>query len=658
MAKPNKKAKVTALAMLTTAAWCAVAAAVLYLFPAIFDGLNNRMYDWKLSLETPPDQYRRIVHLDVDDAAIGQFGLWPWDRSISAEMVRRLKAMGAAMVVFDVLYTTPRPGEGDEALFKAVKEAGNVVMPVAMGLSYNEQEKLVVDVDASAKGDLVYDNAWNLDVPKMFALPKAVTLKSSGLPLLPLLQDAKAFGHITGTPDRDGVYRRIPLLVKLEDKYVPHVSLATLAAVLGLSPDTINVSKKGYIELTPVGQPIRIPVDSSGRMLIHWGPIWESFPHYSVTDVMSDKPDASRAARYKDKIVVVGVVATGTTDFGVTPVGVHSPLNRIHSNALSTILMNNFILHWPAWPFIILKSIIVTILFSFIAGRLRLRNAILLAIGLCVFSVGYVIALFNYVSLDVPLAEFLFIFVPGAFAGLIVRTATLELQASRASKAVERYLSPELLESIVEQGMELDLSTKRTELTVMFVDVQGFSTISEVVDVEYINRLLNEFFEAMTKAIFQHKGTVDKFLGDGILAFFGNPVPLENHAQAGLRAALEMQRSMDELNARVSQWGIAELENGIRIRIGMNSGLMIVGNIGSSRRLEYTVLGSTVNIASRLQSLAPSGGIIVTTRTKQLAREDVQYDGPDHVKVKGIDREIEVFRIYPEAIKEYYEAGR
>jgi len=657
MKNTKKKTKVTALATLTTGLWCLLAVAILYLFPSIFDGINKRLYDWKLSYETPPDQYRRIVHLDVDDAAIGQFGLWPWDRSISAEVVRRLKDIGAAVIVFDVLYTTPRGAQGDQALFQTVKEAGNVVMPAALGLSDNQEDKLVVDGDASAKGDSMYDNAWNLDVPKVFQIPKVVSLKNNGLPLLPLIQDSKCVGHIAGTPDHDGVYRRIPLIVRLEDKYVPHLSLAALAAALNISPDAINVSKKGRIELTPVGQPIKIPVDQSGRMLIRWGPIWESFPHYSVTDVLSDKPDASRATRYKDKIVVLGVVATGTTDFGVTPMGAHSPLNRIHSHALSTILMNNFIVQWPPWPLIILKSILVTIAFSFIAGRLRLRNAILGAIGLCIFSLVYVIGLFRFASLDVPAAEFLFIFIPGAFAGLIVRTATLELQASRASKAVERYLSPELLESIVEQGMELDLSTKRTELTVMFVDVQGFSTISEVVDVEYINRLLNEFFESMTRAIFNHKGTIDKFLGDGLLAFFGNPVPLENHAHAGLKAALEMQRSMDELNARVSQWGIAELENGIRIRIGMNTGLMIVGNIGSSRRLEYTVLGSTVNIASRLQSLAPSGGIIVTTRTKQLAKEEVQYEGPDHVRVKGIDREIEVFRIYPEAIKQYFEAG-
>ena len=236
-----------------------------------------------------------------------------------------------------------------------------------------------------------------------------------------------------------------------------------------------------------------------------------------------------------------------------------------------------------------------------------------------------------------------------------MRITTLELQAARASKAVERYLSPELLEHIVEEGMDLDLSTKRTELTIMFVDVEGFSTISETVDVEYINRLLNDFFEEMTQAIFQHRGTVDKFLGDGLLAFFGNPVPLKNHAQAALRAALEMQKSMVKLNAELSQWGISELEKGISIRIGINTGLVIVGNIGSARRLEYTVLGSAVNIASRLQSLAPSGGIIMTARTHSLSRDHVACEGPDHVKVKGIDKAIEVFRIYPDAIERYHE---
>ena len=319
------------------------------------------------------------------------------------------------------------------------------------------------------------------------------------------------------------------------------------------------------------------------------------------------------------------------------------------------MLMNNFIVQIPPFPHVAVIAVILTVLFSTAAGMLRLKTAILSAFLVCAVFVLSSIAIFSMWSYDLPLTELLLVFVPGAFAGLMVRTATMELQAARASKAVERYLSPELLESIVEQGMELDLSTKRTELTVMFVDVEGFSSISEVVDVEYINRLLNEFFEAMTLAIFRHKGTVDKFLGDGLLAFFGNPVPLENHAQSAVRAAMEMQKSMVELNNRLSQWGINELEAGIRIRIGMNTGLMIVGNIGSSRRMEYTVLGSTVNIASRLQSLAPSGGIIMTTRTKVLAKDHIAYEGPDHVKVKGIEKAIEVFRIHPEAITRYFE---
>jgi adenylate cyclase len=396
-------------------------------------------------------------------------------------------------------------------------------------------------------------------------------------------------------------------------------------------------------------------VDSKGRIIIHWGKIWESFPHYSVTDVLSDKPDASRADRYKDKIVIIGVVATGTTEFGVSPVSINTPLNRIHSNLLNTILMNNFITPINPFPYLVALSVILTVLFSLTSGWLRLRNAIILAFAVVILTVSGSIALFTSLSYELPITEFLFVFMPGMLAGIIVRITTLELQAARASKAVERYLSPELLEHIVEEGMDLDLSTKRTELTIMFVDVEGFSTISETVDVEYINRLLNDFFEEMTQAIFQHRGTVDKFLGDGLLAFFGNPVPLENHAQAALRAALEMQKSMVKLNAELSQWGISELEKGISIRIGINTGLVIVGNIGSARRLEYTVLGSAVNIASRLQSLAPSGGIIMTARTHSLARDHVACEGPDHVKVKGIDKAIEVFRIYPDAIERYHE---
>jgi class 3 adenylate cyclase len=258
---------------------------------------------------------------------------------------------------------------------------------------------------------------------------------------------------------------------------------------------------------------------------------------------------------------------------------------------------------------------------------------------------------FVYLSYDIPVAELLIVFAPAGVVLLGVKVVTIELQALRTARAVERYLSPELLSSITAGETELDISTKRVELTIIFVDIEGFSTISETVAVEYINGLLNDFLDTMTQAVFEYHGTVDKFLGDGLLAFFGDPVKLDNPAQSAVDAAIRMQRSMSDVNARWAKAGIEELAKGIRIRIGINTGLVVVGNVGSSRRLEYTVVGSAVNVASRLQSLAPSGGIIFTARTKGLLKEAVPCEGPDYVRVKGIDKDIEVYRMFPEHIQ-------
>jgi adenylate cyclase len=258
---------------------------------------------------------------------------------------------------------------------------------------------------------------------------------------------------------------------------------------------------------------------------------------------------------------------------------------------------------------------------------------------------------FIFLSYEVSSSEFLIIFAPAVAICLVGRIVSVELDAYKASKALERYLSPDLVKDIIGSGAEVDLTTKKRDLTIMFVDIQGFSTMSEEVEVEHVNRFLNDFFEIMTGAVFEQKGTVDKFLGDGMLAFFGDPVPLENHALAGLEAALRMQERMKGLNAQWSHCGVPQLEKGMTIRIGLNSGSVIVGNIGSQRRLEYTVLGSVVNIASRLQSLAPPGGIIMTESTWSKVKKEIECQGPEVVRVKGIDRGIPIYKIFAENIE-------
>jgi len=343
MAHQKKTKKVSGIASIAAISWSLIAAILVYFLPHLGEGLNHKIYDWKISLADPPEPHSRIVHVDVDDEAIRQFGVWPWDRAMSAKLVQRLTELGAKVIVFDVLYTAKgRNPAGDQEFLHTVKETGNVVSACVMGLSPNERDKLEVDPDRS-RADALYDVSWNTSVPQALQPLKVVSLKNSSLPLEPIITNSKGIGHICAAPDKDGVYRKIPLLVKLEDRCVPSLSLAALKLFLGLPEDNITVSNKGEIHVESDAQLIRIPLDSKGMMLVNWGNVWESFKSYSVTDLLSDRPDPARASRYKDKIVIVGVVATGTTDFGVTPRDTHSPLTRIHSHALSTILRGNFI---------------------------------------------------------------------------------------------------------------------------------------------------------------------------------------------------------------------------------------------------------------------------------------------------------------------------
>ncbi len=641
-------------------AWCVIATALLCYFPHLGDRLNFRVYDLKMRLATPPDRSPVLVHADIDDDARTKYKEWPWDRAIAGEIIGRLSQMGAKAVVFDIMYSIAGPTkDGDAKLFEAVKQAGNVVSAFTAGITSDKEARLdseKLEEITKKRADSIYDRAWATHVPRVVDLLRINELRASYLPLDQLIENSAALGHISATADIDGIHRRVPLLIQLADRCVPSLGLAALMIYWGAKSEDVSFNGKGYLEIKRPSDTIRIPVDSQCRIPVNWGKIWdetwETIPHYSVTDVLSDEPDPSRASRYKGKIVVIGVTITGGTDVGVTPLDPQTPLSRIHSHVISTILTGNFIREIPALPYLVVLAVVAAVGFCVAAIKIRLKFGLIALAAICTASLALSYAAFALWRYEIPLAEFFFVFVPAAVGSLSTRTFSVELQASRATKALEKYLSPEFLNMIVSKGVELDLSTRRKELTILFADIEGFSTMSEAVEVEYINQILNDFFERMTRVVFQYQGTVDKFLGDGLLAFFGDPLPIENHALAAVNAALKMQKEMAEMDREWSSAGIAGLDRGLRIRIGINSGLVIVGNVGSSRRLEYTVIGSAVNIASRLQSLAPPGGVIMTGRTWAGVRNEVPFraEGPANLRVKGINRDISVYRIQPEQI--------
>lgn len=343
--------------------------------------------------------------------------------------------------------------------------------------------------------------------------------------------------------------------------------------------------------------------------------------------------------------MVVAYAATGTTDMGINPFFPDFLLSRIHSCALSTLLTGRFIRSVNAFPLAVPAAGPASLLFSFACLRIRYRYGIALEIAIAVGFVVFAFLYLRFFSLEIPASAPLLLFATSATTFLVARTISMESRVNRISRAMERYLSPQMLASVAEPSHDIDLSTKRKELTILFVDMKGFSAISESVDVEYLQAFLNDFLERMTRAVFDHGGTVDKFLGDGLLAFFGDPVELENHAVAAIKAAAQMHREIKQLNEKWSGAGIQELAEGVEIRIGINSGMVVVGNIGSQRRMEYTVLGSAVNVASRLQEAAFPKRILISARTFFLARDHVRCIGPRAIRVKGMDREIRVYEI-------------
>lgn len=643
------------MGLLISLAWCITTTLVVYLRPDLCEGLNHRLYNMKIALATPPEHTDQIVHVDVDDKAVQKYGRWPWDRSFSAKIVKRLSELGARAIVFDVLYTVhnEQTAAGDEVFVAAVKRADNVVPGTGLALTDDYKKKLDYK-EAPHRASALHDKAWEIPVPDGIALKRVEKLKRSWLPFLELIESSREVGHIKGTRDSDGVYRRLPLMVSFEGRVLPCLSLAALSAAWDLKRDdiakTFSLDPSGRLIIRHDSQTFRVPVTSEGELLVNWGTMWKSFDRLSVTDVLSDDPDDTRRSRYEGKIVFVAVTTTGSTDFAVSPVERDTPMSRIHSHALSTILTENYIFPVPPFPYSVIPAAIVALLFALAASKLRWKIGV--AVGAVVGALSFValVLFFTIARYDVPMTEYFLVFLPAASFAMVTRAVLIEMQAARASRALERYLAPELLEDILESGEELDISAKRRELTILFVDIQGFSSISEQVDVEYVHQVLNDFYERMTRAVFDHNGTIDKFLGDGVLAFFGDPIPLENTAQAAVGAAVQMQQEIRKLNERWTQAGIPMLESGIKIRIGINTGQVVVGNLGSARRLEYTVVGSAVNIASRLQTIGPAGGIMMSERTRSLLNDALQYDGPDSARVKGIERDLIVYRILPESI--------
>jgi len=471
-------------------------------------------------------------------------------------------------------------------------------------------------------------------------------------PLNPILRSARWIGFFNNLPDFDGVIRHTALTLRVGNRYFPSLDAAVAAIALGLTPrDIVPITQTpeegALLESIDFGGKVRAPVDGRGLMAINYLGRDRTFENFSVADIMNGKKDQE----LKGKVVLVGATAQGTFDQRVTPLEKITSGVEMHANAVDNILTGRFLRRGLLVDLgEVAVALLLAILFALIFARVRVTRALpALAGSAALVWIGSSAAFWSgyEVFAALPLVELGSMFV----LVTVFRYATEEKSKRQLRKAFQLYLNPEVMEEMLLSPESLQLGGKEMDLTVMFSDIRGFTGIAEKLSPTALVHLLNAYLSPMTEIVLRRRGTLDKYIGDAVMAFFGAPVQTGLHAANACDTALEMIEALRRLRERwrIEEPGWPEVDIGI----GIHSGPMVVGNMGSEQRFSYTVMGDNVNLASRLEGLNREYGthVLVTEQTLNAARKGLNEDAAyaarelDSVRVKGKLEPVRIFEL-------------
>jgi adenylate cyclase len=622
--------------------------AAVFLFPATIGGWDDRMNDVLFHIRYvwsgPEPLDENIAHINIDDASMARVDRYVWSRAFYADLLSFLGRAGSRGAVFDIIFARPGFAHDDSVFIASAQSSGIAFSAIAFTPSEGSS---MVHPGENRRVHIIDSSKWAVRIvrdgnPQIGSTPIVASIPA-------LLGASRGIGFINAEADPDGVYRRMPLLMGFNGSYYPSLAFRVACDYLQVSPDSISVEFGRSIVLhsaTFPGGTIRdivIPIDNRGRLLLNYPGYWKDFAHYSFTNLMDNASNPETRAdiegEFAGTLAFIGETATGSSDIGPTPLEDKFPLVGIHSLIVNSILTENFIRPAPLWIELGLTVLLVAFLtvLSF-----SVRPLVILGVfGICTFiqaGVGIYAFLFYGV---------LFMTLPGLISllimcgGLIVlRTLSEQREKQFLRRTLERYFSPPVVRKIIDQPDILSAGEKR-RLTILFSDIVGFTPYCASRSPEEVKRTLNEYFNAMAEIVFRYEGTIDKYIGDGLMVFFGDPVRVDNHALNAVRAAREMQRQCRVLK---EQW-IREGRLPLKIRIGIHTGEVIVGDMGTDQRMDYTVLGANVNLAQRLEMYAPPEGILLSEEAYSDTRNDVQIVSSRKITVKGLTEEIQVHEV-------------
>jgi adenylate cyclase len=580
--------------------------AIIITSTGMLSGLESRSVDWRFKARGVRKPTAPVVIVSIDDDSFARMPeRWTWPRNFYGKAVDNLKKWGAKVIGFDVIYSEPtaRNPKEDKTFGDAIKKAGNIILGTAV--LYEEDAK-------SEKR-------------------KAI------LPIPVLKSGAYDTGLIQHAFDEDTIIRRSSMVA--DDGSTRFYSLSLLAAGLysGLKKESMQVGK----EEIKWGK-YDIPISADGMMRVNFaGPAgtFNTVSFYKVYFGEDVNPE-----QFKGKIVLVGSTADLLHDVFVTPFssyGEKMPGVEIHANVINTIMNGLYIKRTDALTgFLLLLGI--GILTCFMIFRIQAwQGMIVVAIEMLVyvFITRYMFETRNYLMDFVnPIFCMLFCYLSIS----TYKVGVEEREKHKIKNIFSKYVSDVLVEELL-RSPELKLGGEKKEITVLFSDIRGFTTMSEKMQPEEVVHILNEYLSEMTEAIFVNKGTLDKFVGDAVMALFNTPAPLKDHALCAVRTAFLMKKKLAALNEK---W-IKEGKHPLKIGIGINTGEAIAGNMGSMKRMEYTVIGDTVNLASRLESATKGLGaeILISDHTYEQVKDHVRVKRFDNITVKGKEELLTVYDV-------------
>ncbi|HEX4843116.1 MAG TPA: adenylate/guanylate cyclase domain-containing protein, partial [Limnobacter sp.] len=589
--------------------------------------LDYLIYDVRLRAEArTPELDPRILIVDIDEKSLNEVGRWPWSRDVVANLVTELTdELGAAVVAFDIVFAEPQQSDAVSALQSLVErnpqlqdEVQKIAADVATLFDRDAQLAKVV-----ADRPVVLGYYLNQDSTALFgALPPQLFKTSQLGPLklestqwqgyggnIPELQKVAEGGYFNPIVDEDGTVRSLPLLAEFNGGFYQSFAMATLRRALG-NPQLVPVFPEGVpddygaVEMLALRSPeveLDVPVERGLITRVHFrakgGPNGGGYRYVSAADVLAKQ---LKREEVEGRIVLVGTTAPGLLDLRSTPVNPAYPGVEVHANVLSGMLDGNYKLKPEyAQGLLLLTVLAVGVVLSVLMPLLSATWSLVVALLVLAGSVGVNSALYFQAGLVLPVAVVLLL----VFAIFMFDVAYGYMAESRSKKQMVglfgEYVAPELVSEMAADPKRYSMEGESRELTVLFSDVRGFTTISESLEPNELREYINAYLTTMSEIIRAHRGTLDKYIGDAIMAFWGAPIPDADHATLATRAAVAMQLEAQKLNAQFAARNWPKLAIGV----GVNTGNMRVGDMGSKIRRAYTVMGDAVNLGSRLEGI-------------------------------------------------------